>query len=388
MQGGIRKHGDIWYYYHDIITEDGKRKKIERRVGKDMAEAQSALRKSIDNYENGFIEPKKENIQDYLSEWLEDYIKVSRKINTYFRYKEITNNNIIPYIGNKLLKDLKPVFIERMILANKKKGLSGTTLQCIYGVLNSALNRAVKLQIIANNPCKYVERPKREKFVANVLSVEEYKSILDSLNIKNYNDYIFFIALKIELELGLRRGELGGLQWKDIDFKNNLISIHTNLIYSDSQVFVDTTKTIESERTLTASKYLMEMLSKHKVKQAENRLKYGPHYIKNKFNDKEYDFVMTWENGIYIHPNYYTHRWIKLTKKLKIDRKIRFHDLRHTNATLLLEQGVDFKVIQTRLGHSDISTTLNIYSHVNIKMQQDATNKLAQILDSGKCSGK
>nr|WP_250160170.1 tyrosine-type recombinase/integrase [Caloranaerobacter azorensis] len=93
---------------------------------------------------------------------------------------------------------------------------------------------------------------------------------------------------------------------------------------------------------------------------------------------------MTWENGKHIHPLYYTQRFNKLLKQLNINRKIRFHDLRHTNATLLLSQGVDFKVIQTRLGHSDINTTLNIYSHVDIEMQKKATEKLTNLLGGGK----
>ncbi|GFN35881.1 tyrosine-type recombinase/integrase [Tepidimicrobium xylanilyticum] len=92
---------------------------------------------------------------------------------------------------------------------------------------------------------------------------------------------------------------------------------------------------------------------------------------------------MTWEDGKYIQPNYYSHRFRKILKKPNFDKVIRFHDLRHTNATLLLSHGVDFKVIQTRLGHFDINTTLNIYSHVNLEMQKDATTKLNEILHGG-----
>ncbi|QIB28127.1 tyrosine-type recombinase/integrase [Caloranaerobacter azorensis] len=129
---------------------------------------------------------------------------------------------------------------------------------------------------------------------------------------------------------------------------------------------------------------LKNLLRNHKKVQNENKLRYDPHYIKNVYNGKEYDFIMTWENGKHIHPLYYTQRFNKLLKQLNINRKIRFHDLRHTNATLLLSQGVDFKVIQTRLGHSDINTTLNIYSHVDIEMQKKATEKLTNLLGGGK----
>ena len=86
---------------------------------------------------------------------------------------------------------------------------------------------------------------------------------------------------------------------------------------------------------------------------------------------KKFNFIMTWENGKYVHPNYYTLKFRKVLNNLNFEKNIRFHDLRHTNASLLLEQGIDFKVIQTRLGHSDINTTLNIYSHINLKMQKN-----------------
>ncbi len=132
----------------------------------------------------------------------------------------------------------------------------------------------------------------------------------------------------------------------------------------------------------------MALLKKYKLHQAENKLKYGEFYIKNIFDGKEYDFVMRWENGHYIHPLYYTNKITKVIKKAGINKKIRFHDLRHTNATLLLKQGIDFKVIQNRLGHEDISTTINIYSHVDLQMQKEATNKLISALNFEKNSDR
>ncbi|SQC40076.1 prophage LambdaBa04, site-specific recombinase, phage integrase family [Clostridium sporogenes] len=240
---------------------------------------------------------------------------------------------------------------------------------------------AVKLQVISNNPCKFVDRPKREKFTANTLTIDEIKKIFNSLDDINYNDYVIGLALKTVLELGLRRGELAGLEWEDINFKNNCIDIKNNLIYSYGKVFLGDTKTDESQRTLYISNNLIKLLKNHKKIQTENKLKYGKYYVDNIFNSKKYNFVMTWENGKYVHPNYYTSKFKKILNKLDLNKNVRFHDLRHTNASLLLEQGIDFKVIQTRLGHSDINTTLNIYSHVNLKMQQSATEKLTNLME-------
>lgn len=380
MNGYIRKRNNKWYYSYSIITEDGKRKNIERAGGNTRKEAEKALNDALHKYYNGYVEPKKMTVDEYFTDWIENYIKENRKLNTYNRYKEIYKNNIQKHIGKLLLKDLKAINVDKLLTSEKKKGLSSSTLQAIYGVINSALNRAVKLQMLNDNICKFVDRPKREKFVANTLSLEEFKLLLDNLNENLYGDKIFKLALNTIMELGLRRGELGGLEWKDIDFNNNLINIKNNLVYTNNAVILGSTKTDESQRTLSISNYLIALLKKHKVEQNSYKLELGKLYEKNIFNKQQYDFVFTWQNGKYVHPNWYTLKFNRLIKKLGINKRVRFHDLRHTNATLLLQQGVDFKVIQTRLGHSNISTTMNIYSHVTTKMQRNATEKISDLL--------
>lgn len=384
MQGGVRKRGNKWYYYFDIGTIDGKRKKIERVVGESKPEAEKALRDAISKYERGYIEPENMTVNEYFTDWVNDFIKENRKINTYNRYKSIIKNSVTPNIGGLKLKKLKPIHIEKLLSEEKKKGLSGTTLQNIYIVINSAINRAVKLQLLFDNPCRFVDRPKREKFIPDTLTVDEFFSVLDSLNIKKYNDYIFSLALQIELETGLRRGELAGLEWANITFRNSIITIENNLIYSHGKVYLETPKTEESKRELYISDGLKDILKAHKKIQNENRLEYGPHYRKNVFDERECDFVLTWENGSYVHPDYYTKKFSRILKKLGFDKKVRFHDLRHTNASYLLDLGVDFKTIQARLGHADINTTMNIYSHVNLKMQKSAVEKLNKMLSGGK----
>lgn len=123
------------------------------------------------------------------------------------------------------------------------------------------------------------------------------------------------------------------------------------------------------------------MLKQHKKILSQNRLKYGKFYRKNNiFNNTKYNFIFIWENGIYIAPNYWTHRFSRILKKLNINKKIRWHDLSHTNATLLLSQGIDFKTLQNRLGHSLIETTMDIYAHVTEEMNRNATSVIENML--------
>lgn len=384
MQGGVRKKGNRWYYYFDIGTIDGKRKKIERSGGNTKKEALAALNDAIYKYSNGFVEPQKLSYDSYMNDWLENFIKENRKINTYQRYRDLYNKHIKPFIGHYFIKDLKPILIEQLLNAAKKNGLSNTTLEGIYGVINTSLNRAVRLQLINDNICKFVEKPRRNKYTANILDIDEFNLLLNGLNTYNYGDYIFKLCLITTMELGLRRGEVAGLEWSNINFTDNTITIINNLIYTNTSVEMGTPKTIESERTLSVSNELISLLKDHKRVQNINKLEYGEFFEKNIFNGKRHDLVFTWENGKYIHPNYYTLKFSRLIKKCGINKKVRFHDLRHTNATLLLQEGIDSKIIQQRLGHSNISTTLNIYSHVTNKMQQKATDKISSMLTYSK----
>jgi integrase len=381
LEGSLRKRGNKWYYSYETFDSLGNRKRVERVGGTSKKEAQQKLNEALYKRDCGFIESDNTLLKDYLDSWLKTYIEPNRKDNTYYRYKGIIENSINPVIGTIQLKNLKAIHIEKMLNFNKDKGLKNTTLQNIFTALNSALNRAVKLQLINNNVCKYVDRPKRERFTAETLSIEEFHTIIDSLNDMDFRDHIMKLALTITLELGLRRGELSGLTWDNIDFKNNKIRIENNFIKTNAGVKVTTPKTEESKRTLIISDSLVSSLKQHKKILNQNRLTYGEFYTNENIIDrKKYNFVFVWENGIYIDPNYWTHRFGRILKKLSINKRIRWHDLRHTNATLLLSQGVNFKTIQIRLGHADINTTLNIYSHVTEEMQKEASEKITNLL--------
>jgi integrase len=390
MQGGVRKRGASWSYYFDIGTKrDGKRKIKEKSGFASRPEAVRALTDALYEYNNGgYVAPKDMKFYDFCAEWLDDYIKNFRKVSTYNRYNELINKYIKDNIGNININDIEAYNIEKFLLKIKAKKdedgnplIGGTTLQAIFTLTNTIMNRAVKLKILRDNPCKYVERPRRDKFTPDVLDINDINAIYKALDINDEYNYLFYMGLKITLELGLRRGELGGLEWKDIDYKNNTISINNNLIYSNGHVLMSTPKTKESKREIYASDDLLNLLKDLNARQKMDEHRYGEFYSKNVFDGKEFDLVMRWENGKYIHPSYYGHKLNKCLVKANIDKHIRFHDLRHTNATLLLSQGVDFKTIQIRLGHKDINTTLNIYSHVNKEMQKSATEKLLKILN-------
>ncbi|MCF0149105.1 MAG: site-specific integrase [Clostridium sp.] len=379
MNGSVRKKGKSWYYrYYEY--KDGKRKQIERVGGKTKSEALKKLNEEINRSYNGISRPEEIYLSDYLYDWLEDYIKDEKSDNTYYKYKCSVETKISKSIGNIKLCDLKPIHIEKYIKFLKGLNLNKTSIQFNYGVLNTALNKALKLQLIINNPCKYVDTPKREKYKANILTLDEYRLIYNSLDESIYEDYIMKLALDTALELGLRRGEMCGICIESIDFNLNKVIINKALIRIENKYVISGLKTEGSYRELPISEGLAEKYKKHIKLQQKNKLRYGQFYNKNIFNNQEYNLIFTWENGRAITPSSFLQRIKRLCKLHGIEKNIRWHDLRHTNATLLLEGGVDMKTLQERLGHSLMQTTSDTYSHVTEKMNRKATDVISNLM--------
>lgn len=389
MEGCVRKKGTTWYYrYYTYI--DGEKKQIERKGGKTKKEALEKLNAELYRENNGISKPSETLLCNYLDMWLEDFVKTDNSENTYLKYKGTVKKYINPNLGNLKLCDIKVIHLHRFLnklkntkLNNKDEFISNTTIQKHFMVLNTALNKAVKLQMINDNPCKFIDVPKRNKFKANILSLEEFSLIYSKLNERKYEDHLMRTALSLTLELGLRRGEMCGLQWDDIDFTNKIITIKNALIRVDNTYKISGLKTEGSYRTLPISSELIKILKKHKTVQNKNKIKYGELYInKNTFSydNEKYDFIFTNELGKYVIPSRFLQRLKRLCKYNNIEKNIRWHDLRHTNATVLLQTGVSMKVVQERLGHSLMQTTSDIYAHVTDEMNRDATNVLSSTL--------
>lgn len=380
MQGNVRKRGSIWYYRYYIYV-DGKQKQIERRGGPTKKDALAKLNEELNRENKGMTRPDEMLLSDYLNMWLNDYIKDIKSENTYFKYKTAIEKKINPAIGNISLCDLRVIHIEKFLIKLRKSALSNTTVQGYLGTLNTALNKAVKLQMILSNPCSLVDRPKRDKFKAEVLTFEELQSIYNYLDPEyTYEDYIFSLALDISVELGLRRGEMCGLEFKDVDYDNSTISINKSFIRIDKRYTISDTKTEESNRVLPISQTLLEKIKKHKQRLNKYKLQYGTLYQKAKFQGEEYDLLFRWEDGSVITPSRFLQRLKRICKYVNINKNVRWHDLRHTNATFLIEKGVNMKVVQERLGHSLMQTTSDTYAHVTENMNKYATDILADFL--------
>lgn len=379
MQGSVRKKGNCWYYrFYDY--ENGIKKQIEKKGGKNKTETLKMLNEELNRIYNGYSKPEEIPLTEYLDMWLEEYVNGLKSENTYLKYKNSCDLKIKKSIGPIILCDLKVIHIEKYIKYLRSLKLSDTSIQFHYGVLKTALNKAVKLQMINDNPCKFVDTPKRNKFKANVLTIEEYNLIYNSLNENTYEDYIMRLAMDTALELGLRRGEMCGICLESLNFDSNILTIDKALIRIENKYVISNLKTEGSYRKLPFSDGLANKFKQHIKLQQKNKLKYGPFYEKNIFNEIEYNLIFTWKNGKFITPSNFLQRLKRLCKKHEIEKNIRWHDLRHSNATLLLEGGIDMKTLQERLGHSMMQTTSDTYSHVTEKMNRKATDVISNLM--------
>ena len=296
---------------------------------------------------------------DFLLRWL-DVVKPTIAITTYSSYCNMVKSIIVPYFKETgvTLNGLKPTDIQEFYMEQLKRVKPNSVIH-YHANIHKALKYAVKIELIETNPADKVERPKKNVFVGSFYDSDEVEKLFIAAKSTRLEIPIFLGAF-----YGLRRSEVLGLRWNAIDFNSNTITIkHTvtscNIDGKHVQIAQDTTKTKSSMRTLPLVSAFREKLLALKEEQTECKRLCGKCY------DKRYlDYICIDEMGTLISPHYLTSAFPKLLEKNSL-RKIRFHDLRHSCASLLLANGVPMKQIQEWLGHSDFSTTANVYAHLD-----------------------
>jgi integrase len=398
MTGGVRKKGNSWYYYFDLAKVKGKRNKIERVGGKTKKEAESALRKAIQEYENSglIFEPNEISVADYMDYWFKNYVEINCKYNTKTAYEGIIKNHIKPTLGIYKLKSLTPTILQEFINNKYLTGLSKNHLTNIIGVLSGSSKYAVHpCNFIKDNPMQYVKYPKYEhsklEIDRRIITNKEFKSMIERFPAGTS----FYIPLMIGYHTGFRIGEAMALCWDDIDLDKGFIDVNKIIYKREKEWCFGSPKTESSIRNIQIGKTLIDALKQHKKWQMENRLKYGQYYFqqyeveetigKDKLR-KVYSYpistkvgtmqpinmVCTKENGEMITPDSFKYASRVIHYSLGI--LFNYHSLRHTHATTLIENGANIKDVQKRLGHAHIETTLGTYTHGTEKMSQQSVD--------------
>lgn len=345
----------------------GKRRQVTRRgETKDEAEAKvdQAIEKMLKE-DRGDINQDLENItvKELFDKWLDLIMKRKLKESTLREYKNTSKKRIISVLGDYRVKNLNSVVLQEYINDLSDEGLSPRYIEYISTILHGALESARKWKVISNNPLHDVEKPRPRRVKHKVWSLEEVNSFLEVAKVVNPRIYAI---VSFALKTGLRRGEILALKWDDIDFDNKIIIVSKSLMLGDGGYRIDTPKTESSLRTVSFGNSLYKDLKWWKAKQ--NRLKLA---TRNRYNEK--NFVFTNTVGNHIDPSVLGHEFNKVIESAGVT-KIRFHDLRHTHATLCLEAGMSLKELQDRLGHSSIKTTGDVYAHVTDKMRKNTSD--------------
>lgn len=310
----------------------------------------------------------------YLKEWLLS-IKNTIEENTYDSYKVIVNK-ICDYFEDRniLLNDLKPVEIQKFYTFLYSKELTGNTVFHYHNVIRKALQTALKLDLILSNPADRVERPKKEQFIGSFYSQSELNTLFTLIK-----DDPLKIVIYLASFYGLRRSEVLGLKWEAFNFEDKTITIKHKAIETRKDnkrviLLKDKTKNQSSYRTLPLVDDIIVLLQEHQ-KQIDKNKK----LCRNSYNKKYLDYICVDSMGKLFRPEYVTdHFTLIMNRNKDVLRKIRFHDLRHSCASLLLAKGIPMKEIQDWLGHSTYSTTANIYAH----LEKDTKNKSANVLSN------
>lgn len=370
MSGHIRKRGNTWtIYYTAGQSADGERQQRNKGGFKTKGEAQAALDEVFYGQRTGsYVEPSELTVATFLRDWLDT--QESRLSGTTFEgYQIICEVHLIPELGHNLLQQLTAIQVEKYY-GTKRKGdrpLSERTLLHHHRVLKKALSRAVQLQYLVQNPVDRAESPKPQKAEMHALDPEQTRRFL-----LLFEGTRWWIIALTAVSTGLRRGEILALTWKDVD--DGYLFVRHSLEQTKGRLRVKEPKTKTSRRKITLPAFLTPALKKHKLQQAELRLKMGQGYQDN-------GLIFPDLKGGWMSPQALTQATRSRVKGTEFEG-VGLHDLRHTHASQLLLMGTHPKVVSERLGHSNIAITLDTYSHLLPGIDEEAANKIDELLGS------
>lgn len=372
-RGNIRERSKGSYTITIPLTNDpvsNKRRRKYYTFKGTKKDAEKFLTEKLRELDQGLIaENSNMPLKQYLDFWLETSCKQALSINTYEEYELKINKHIKPYLGNIMLDKLKPLQIQNFYTVKLEEGLSERTIISFHKIIHRALEQALKWQLVPNNVSNGVEKPKAKKKKIEFLNEKEINTLL-----KISKETRLYIPILLGVYTGMRRGEILGLTWDNIDLKNNSIKIEKTLSSTKKGLVFTDTKTETSKRTIAIPKELSQILKKKQVEQLKNKIRLGNLY-------KDNNLVCCKDSGDFINPKNFSRDFHNLLKTNNL-KMIRFHDLRHSHASLLVKLGIHPKEISTRLGHSDIGITMNLYSHIYEETDIQTANAFAHLINA------
>jgi len=373
MRGHLRQRGKgTWELKFDLGRDPltGKRITKYRNYKGTKREAQRELNRLLSEADSGqFVDPGKVTLGEYMRQWL-DHAETIVSAKTLERYREIVRCHIAPRIGAVQLARLKPMHLQTFYAdllregrRDGKGGLSARSVNHVHRLLSNALKQAVKWEMLPRNPASAVEAPTPDHHEVEILDDAQVAALLKTLEGTRHHTPVL-----VAVTTGLRRGELLGLRWQDVDLKAGSLSVTQSLEQTKDGLRFKAPKTRRSRRTISLPQVTIEALRAHRKAQAEERLLLGAGY-------HDSGLVFRQPDGRVIVPERFSKSFAYYVRQAGIPR-VTFHALRHTHLSQLLRSGVHPKVASERAGHASVAITLDIYSHVIPGLQEDAAARV------------
>ena len=392
MAGSIEKRGKNSYRL--TVSEgfdlNGKPMIHRKTVHGTKKDVEVELAKFVTEVQNGLvIDGKSLKFSEFTEIWKRDYGSKELAPSTYKRYCRMLETRLLPYFGHFYINKIKPTdimkfydLLEKDTQLVRKKGnngsktkkpLSGKTILEHHRLLRAMLHKAVYWQLIVANPAERVQPPKARKPKRRSYDDDQTKILLENLELLPSEDTKYKVAIILTVFTGVRLGELMGLEWQDVDFKNGIISINRSSQYlADMGVFTKVPKTESSIREIAIPEFIISLLEEYKLWYEEQKSIYGELWTNS-------DRLFVQADGKPMHPSTISKWFVKYVGQIGLP-VINFHGLRHTNASLLVAQNIDIAVISARLGHAQISTTLDFYVHPLLSHNRKAGYALENLL--------
>ncbi len=380
MKGHIRKRGRDTYTVIVDMPRDhltGKRCQKWYTVNGKKRDADKFLRDTLLGMDKGlYVKNSRITFGEWLRQWLKDYVSINTTPRTMESYQSNVEGHIIPALGRIPLLQLEPQNIQTYYAdalingrSDGKGGLSARSVLYHHRIIGKALRQAVNLGLVARNVVEVVHPPRQSRPTLNVLEVADIPKLLDILHETPY--YVYYSLL---LYTGLRRGEGLALRWKSIDLIDGKLQVvETAYKLGNGEYIIKEPKTAHSRRSVSIPVSLNLLLLEYRGDQVKIFEKLGKQVSPDDFVFVRHD------NGLPLDPNMVTKKFSKAIREAKLPH-LRLHDLRHTHATLMLKAGIHPKIVSERLGHANISITLDTYSHVLPGLQDEAAERFDRLI--------
>ncbi len=377
MRGSIRRRGSTYTWYISVSDPmTGERRQRSKGGFRTKRECQEALNEALAALRAGtFVEPSQRTLGVFLvDEWLPAIRPPKMRPSTWLSYQKNVERHIVPALGHLPLQRLTPAQLAafyRALLEHGRRdgrgGLAPKTIRNIHGALHAALKDAVRWGYVARNVAAAADLPKGMLPEMHVWSPEQLRAFLD--HVRSDRLYAAWLLLATT---GMRRGEVAGLRWVDVDLDAGRLSPRRPRVVVNYEVVVSEPKTAKGRRSLALDPATVAALREHRVRQLEERLAVGPRW-------RDSGLVFTWPDGRPLHPERFS-RWFEQHARAAGLPKIRLHDVRHSYATAALAAGIPAKVVSERLGHANIAITMDTYSHVLPGLDAQAAGTVARLI--------